>query len=238
MGLSLAEVWKVLLIPLVALALLISLIPVQLTVEFSQQAWQADLRVQVRVLLARWGRTLQISQGIQEQWERFWSRIQPGRDPVAAVAPKRKPRLPAGVLLRVALPPLRYLGRHTRCDRLGVQAEAGGSDAMESALLTGALWSAAGTAIGLLSSLVRLEPEAIGVSIQPHFDAPIFRMQVNCILRLRLGHAIVAGVWLLRRAVGNKVLMAWAKESWRRKGVEGGGRASDPRPDEDGHGKP
>jgi hypothetical protein len=151
--------------------------------------------------------------------------------------PKRPPPPPFRPVMHAVRPPMRYFARRIRFSQWRLRAEIGGFDAMQSALLAGALWSVVGTALGVASTLIRLEPDVPKIVIVPNFNGPTWRLQADWIVHFRLGHAIVAGVWSLVRLLRENELVRWWQESRRRKGVEGSGRKSDSGPDEDGHGK-
>lgn len=230
-----------LLILLMALAgVLIWFLPVEIRVEFRQMAWQADLRVEVKAPLVKvkTGRSVNISDKVLMALVHILRRWRSTGEPVKIPLQKTIRRWPRKKILRVVGRPILYLSRRMRCKKLVFGAVVGGFDAMESALLAGAIWSAVGNGIGLLSQRMQMERRTPMVNVVPSFGGPAWRVQSDCIVRFRLGHAIVAGIWLLRRALREKELVAWARDSWRRKGVEGSGRASDSRPDEDGHGEP
>jgi hypothetical protein len=235
-----AEVWTVLvvLVAVLAIAIPLSFLPLQLQICLRQNALQADVQVQFRLPLVKVARTVSITEKVVMVLDHLLTRWRATGEPVKVPLQKTIRRWPRKKWLRAIRRPLRYLGRRTRCTRLTIAAQVGGADAMESAMLTGFSWAVVGTGLGVFSRMVRLDPATPRVSIVPNYGGPAWRLESDCILRLRLGHAIVAGVWLLRRVLRDKELIAWARDSWRRKGVEGSGRTSDPGPHEDGHGEP
>jgi hypothetical protein len=235
-----AGVWRVLvvLVAVAALAIILGWLPLQLHLHLRQDALQADVDLRIKLFFIKVKRQVSITDRVQMALEHIIKRWRATGEPVKVPLQKTIRRMPRSKIMRTVRRPLRYLGRRTRCTRLAIAAEIGGADAMESAMLAGASWAVVGTALGIFSGMVRLDPGIPRVTIVPNYGGPAFRLDTDCILRLRLGHAIVAGVWLLRRALREKELVAWARDSWRRKGVEGSGRASDSGPDEDGHGEP
>ena len=235
-----AEVWQVLVV-LGILALVAGLIwfwPLQVGIQLHQAGLDATLDVRLRAILLNLHRTVSISEKVEMVLEHIVRRWRETGEPVKVPMQKTIRRSPRGKLLRVLRAPMRYLGKRTRVSRLSVAAEVGGSDAMESALLAGVSWAVVGTGLALVSRRVRLDPSTPRVQIRPNYAGPALRVETDCILRLRLGHAIVAGLWLLRRGLREKELVLWVRDSLRRKGVEDDGRTSDPGPDEDGHGEP
>jgi hypothetical protein len=230
-----------LLVTLVILLAIIALIwffPLQIRLHFTQRAWEAKVELRVKAPLISGGATVDISDKVAMALEHMWKRWRATGEPVKIPLQKTIRRMPRAKLLRIISVPGRYLGRRIRCSRLAIKAEIGGFDAMESALLAGAGWGFVGSALAIVSGYIRLDPATPEIAILPIFAGPAWRVDSDCILRLRLGHAIVAGIWLLRRVMAEREVVAWARDSWRRKGVEDDGRASHSGPDEDGHGEP
>lgn len=223
---------------LLALAVLMGLLPVTAELRFGQQGWQADLTVDLHLVGLRFRRQFDLSHLADQATQHLLQRWRATGEPVDPTLQESVRRMPRRKLLAAALPALRLLGRSTRCTRLWLKAEVGGLDAMESALLAGALWGVSGMVVGALSRWVRLEEPACRVDVIPHFQHPLWRLSAHCILRLRLGKAIAVIVWLLRQELSRKEIIAWMRGSLRRKGETSSGRAPDPRPDEDGHGEP
>lgn len=222
---------------LVAIALWFT--PVRLHISFHQKGWQADLLVELLMPLIKLGRAVDISANVQLALEHMVTRWFATGEPVKVPLQKTVRRLPRRKLLGALGRPIRYLARRSRCQRMVIHGEVGGLDAMESALLAGASWTAIGTALGLSSRWVPMTPAEPVVTIRPNFGGPAWRFSADCIVRFRLGHAMVAGFWILRRVLREKEIVAWARDSWRRKGVESGDeRASDSGADEDRDGKP
>lgn len=222
-----------------AIALIILLLPVRLHLTFRQHGWQAEFEVQTTIGgTVRLGRKVEVSSSIEMAFEHMMKRWEATGEPVKVPLQKTIRRFPLGRAAHAVLGPLRYLRRKIRFRKLHVGVEVGGYDAMQSALLSGVAWSTIGTLLSQLSRLVHLDPALPKVQVAPNFAGPAYRVEVDCIVGYRLGNAIFAGVWLLLRAVRDREIRAWARDSWRRKGVEGSGRASDSGVDEDGHGEP
>jgi hypothetical protein len=218
------------------LALLLS--PVQVTVQYHQQGLKASVEVQVKLLVVTLRKAVDVSHQVAMALEHMLKRWRATGEPVKIPLQKTIRRAPRQKIFRAVLKPMKWLGRRTRCVRFLLAHEVGGSDAMESAMLAGASWSVMGTVLGIFSRFVRMDPGAPRLQVVPNYAAHAWRVETDCILRMRAGHAMFAGVWLLVRVLGNKEIRTWALHSWRRKGVEGSGRTSDPGPDEDGHGEP
>ncbi|HZG71565.1 MAG TPA: DUF2953 domain-containing protein [Chondromyces sp.] len=73
----------------------------------------------------------------------------------------------------------------------------GVKDAAVTGVLTGGLWAVKGSLISLLSHYMKLRriPE---VNITPSFILPITRTEFTCMLQFRIGHAIGAGIKVIR----------------------------------------
>jgi len=73
----------------------------------------------------------------------------------------------------------------------------GVGDAAITGMLTGALWAIKGSIIGMLSHYFRLLDNP-NVSVQPQFQMAISQTSFKCMLQFRIGHAIIAGIKLLK----------------------------------------
>lgn len=225
---------------LLAIALITLLyLPVRVNVTLRQHGWQADIQVEAKIAgMIKLGRKVDLSSLVAQAAEHMMKRWEQKGEPVKVPLQRTVRRFPVRRVMRAVHRPVRYFRRHIQIRRLDLYVEVGGFDAMQSALLSGVSYSLIGTLLAQLSRLVRLDPSVPKVEVVPVFAGPAYRVEVNCIAGYRLGNAIFAGVWLLMRAIRDKEIRAWARDSWRRKGVEGGGRASDTGLDEDGHGEP
>jgi hypothetical protein len=249
----------------ILLALFLLFLPIQIAVQTRQHGLEATVWVQLKLPLLKFSKAVNITDKVRKalqkalkQWRKRRSKkahaanaASPAQGPLAErpVAghpqppppkppqPKRPPPPPIRPVMQAVRPPMRYFARHIRFSQCRLRVGIGGFDAMQSALLAGALWSVVGTVLGVASTLIRLDPDVPKIAIVPNFSGPTWRLQADCIVHFRLGHAIVAGVWALGRLLREKELVRWWQESRRRKGVEGSGRKSDSGPDEDGHGK-
>lgn len=249
-------IWLLPLWLLIALALLLTLIllflPIRIAVQSRQHGVESTVWVQLKLPLLSFSKAINLTDKARQalkqalrQGRKRWRKTDGGaglfqrlkRLRAKRRLPKRPPPPPFGLVMHAVRQPMRYFARRIRFSQWRVRAEIGGFDAMQSALLAGALWSVVGWALGVTSTMIRLEPTVPKIVIVPNFNGPTWRLQADCIVHFRLGHAIVAGVWSLVRLLREKELVRWWRESRRRKGVEGSGRKSDSGPDEDGHGK-
>lgn len=81
----------------------------------------------------------------------------------------------------------------------------GVGDAASTGMLTGALWTIKGSIIGIISHYFRLLDNP-NMSIQPQFQMAISQTSFKCMLQFRIGHAIVAGIKLLKFWKGGRPL--------------------------------
>ncbi|MEH7108197.1 DUF2953 domain-containing protein [Bacillus sp. JJ1764] len=79
----------------------------------------------------------------------------------------------------------------------------GVGDAAHTGIAVGALWAAKGGIVGLLSKFLNLTvmPQ---LSITPHFQAAVIQTQLKCMFQFRIGHAILAGLKLIKFWRGEK----------------------------------
>lgn len=222
---------------LLALAVL-ALLPVHVHLTFAQANLQAALRVEVRAAALRLTRAVSLSERAAGALEQAWHRWRERGNPAPGPVPESAHRMDSGKLAAAAGPGLRYLGRATRCSRLRLRLEVGGSDACESALLAGLGWSGAYILLAQLGRWLRLEQRGVAVAVVPNFQQSLLRTDLDCILSVRLGQAIAAVAMMLHGVMRSREVRAWLRDTWRRKGDRSGDRSPDSGPDEDSHGKP
>lgn len=70
-------------------------------------------------------------------------------------------------------------------------------DAAHTGMIIGALWTAKGSLIGLVSHYILLK-EMPKIIITPHFQQFVSQTHLTCIIQFRVGHAILAGVKLVK----------------------------------------
>lgn len=226
----------VVLICLVLFGLL--LLPVRVALALRQRGWRVELAIDLRYAFIRWRRRIDVSDKVAMALEHMWKRWRAKGEPVQRDLQESVDHLPRRKLLRLIRPALRMLGRATECSRLHLTAEVGGYDAMESALLAGLLWSGGGMLVGAVDRWVRLVPTGVGLTVRPNYQQPICQVDLDCILAVRLGKAMRAMIWLGRQALIRKEIVAWIRDSLRRKGDQSHGRTPDRGPNEGGNGKP
>jgi hypothetical protein len=74
---------------------------------------------------------------------------------------------------------------------------AGIGDAAHTAVLAGAIWSAKGGLIGILSHYMRMMDMPI-LSVTPHFQAAVSQTRFSCMFQFRIGQAMLAGIKLIK----------------------------------------
>lgn len=100
-------------------------------------------------------------------------------------------------MLQWARPAINLIRQKLRFRRLDLFVVVGGLDAFESALLAGVVWTIAGTLGSLLSHIFTLPPGIYRVTVQPNWREPALGLNLDCMVTLRVGHAIWAGVLLV-----------------------------------------
>ncbi|UII57977.1 DUF2953 domain-containing protein [Cytobacillus spongiae] len=70
-------------------------------------------------------------------------------------------------------------------------------DAAYTGMLTGAFWAVKGSIIGALSHYMKLK-KSPKLSITPHFQLPISQTRLTCMIQFRIGHAMLAGIKLVK----------------------------------------
>lgn len=79
----------------------------------------------------------------------------------------------------------------------------GGGEASLTGMLTGAIWAVKGTIVGIISCYFRLKVNP-KLSVQPHFQLPVSQTSFQCMLVFRIGHAMFAGIKLIKYWKGGR----------------------------------
>lgn len=90
----------------------------------------------------------------------------------------------------------RYIRRKVYIKKLKWHTVLGTGDAAATGILIGFLWNAK-TFFSLIAGLVFKTPLVPDLSLIPCFDGAFFRTNFDCILSIRIGHAIIAGAIFL-----------------------------------------
>ncbi|WAA11687.1 DUF2953 domain-containing protein [Fervidibacillus halotolerans] len=87
--------------------------------------------------------------------------------------------------------------KYMRVHQLEWRSAIGMEDAAQTGVFIGLGWTVKGNIIGMISRYTRLKMKP-KVHIQPIFNQNIFETFLRCIVRIRLGYAILAGIQILR----------------------------------------
>ena len=153
-------------------------------------------------------------------------------------APAKKPKKPfrpaallelvrtLAALLRAAIPPLRWLLRHTTLIRLTARLSMGGEDAAEAALSAGRMQGVLHGLLALLRNAVRVPPRAeILLAIAPDYLSDSSEGEVRLAVEIRPALLLAAGSWagirILRTFASRQPAGATAHPADRRKKPNG-----------------
>lgn len=79
----------------------------------------------------------------------------------------------------------------------------GVGDAAATGMLTGAFWAIKGSIIGIISHFMKLSTMP-SMSINPQFQFALSQTSISCIFYFRIGHAMLAGIKLLKYWKGGR----------------------------------
>ncbi|SFE67933.1 DUF2953 domain-containing protein [Alteribacillus iranensis] len=102
----------------------------------------------------------------------------------------------------------RLLGK-MKLEKLEWRSEIGTGDAAWAGILTGMLWSTKSMVAGVGSSCMKMKCSP-ALDVLPHFNKAIFNTEFKCIVAFKLGHAIIAGLSVLRQLNGS-MFSLWRK---------------------------
>lgn len=87
--------------------------------------------------------------------------------------------------------------KRIRISKFVWQTRFGTGDAAQTGLLAGFIWAAKGNLLGLLSSmfLFSAKPQ---LHVQPLFQGTVLDVNIQCMIHLRMGQAILTGIRMLR----------------------------------------
>lgn len=89
------------------------------------------------------------------------------------------------------------------------KSQVGISDAAWAGILSGMLWSVKGTFAGVIAAFFKLKCEPV-LHVQPDFKKTVFQTEFSCIVGFKLGHAIIAGIRVLKQLNGS-MFSLWKK---------------------------
>lgn len=224
---------------IVTLILLITLylirIRVELSAELSRGPESAPVHLEVRGPLFKFSRRADLVESLETAVDHIVARWKGTGEPVSPSVQKTVKRIPRKELKESAGPPLRYLG-HRMQFTIDLSARVGGDDAAESAILAGLTWSVLGSGLGVASQWVPSILRTPRIRVIPDYEKPALQFDLHCIARFRAVHAIIMAVWLSLRVARRPEVLAWFRDSLRRKGDTGKNGTPNPGPDENGHG--
>lgn len=76
-------------------------------------------------------------------------------------------------------------------------------NAAHTGILTGACWAVKGGFIGLVGNFMHMEKRPV-VTITPNFQQLISQTRLTCMLQFRIGHAMLAGIKLIKNSKGGR----------------------------------
>lgn len=85
--------------------------------------------------------------------------------------------------------PVNYISKNTSISSLLCHTEIGVEDAGQTALITGIMWSVKSSLIALLSKNYGLNK--LSIDVVPNYKHKIFKTNIDCIFKMKLGHIIV-----------------------------------------------
>lgn len=88
----------------------------------------------------------------------------------------------------------------------------GAGDAMWTALAVGSYWALTGSLVGFVSRIMRLECEP-AIAVEPDYEQARYDTSMECIVRMRIGYAILAALQL---AIRFRIRRRDGAPSWRR----------------------
>jgi hypothetical protein len=102
--------------------------------------------------------------------------------------------------------PFRGLLRGVHIEQCQVNALVGTGDVVLTGVVNGSMWGIVSSLVGRMTYLCQFDAPP-DVSIQPDFQRPFFETRIDCIARVRAGHAMLAGirlalVWRRRKTNG------------------------------------
>jgi hypothetical protein len=86
---------------------------------------------------------------------------------------------------------------HVHITRFEWHSQLGTGDAATTGMIIGPGWTIKGSAVGIISSYMKLKSRP-SLSIEPNFNQMSSKTMLSCMLHFRTGHAIVAGLRLLK----------------------------------------
>jgi len=93
----------------------------------------------------------------------------------------------------------KYLLSKTRISNLSLNLELGTGDAAQTAIISGAIAFTFSSIQSYIINRYSLSTQALRVF--PYFNRRVFNMDLDCIIHLRIGHIIIAGIKIIGRKI-------------------------------------
>lgn len=87
---------------------------------------------------------------------------------------------------------------HVRCTRLYWNTRLGFGDAPDTAIGTGVVWGLKTSLLGYAFKFIRLDTKPT-LNVVPQYHENLFTTEIKCLLQIRLGYALAAGLFFLIR---------------------------------------
>ncbi|WP_096202677.1 DUF2953 domain-containing protein [Bacillus sp. FJAT-45350] len=104
----------------------------------------------------------------------------------------------------------RFLG-HITVHKFEWKSLIGVSDASHTGIVAGVVWSLKGGIVGIVGNYMKIKEKPI-IMIQPHFQAMISKTDLKCIISFRIGHAIKAGLLIVKHWKRRPIHLKTAEE--------------------------
>ena len=76
-------------------------------------------------------------------------------------------------------------------------------DAASTGMISGAIWTVKGGVVGLISNFLKLQAVPI-MTVTPQFQLVVSHIAFSCMIQFRIGHAMLAGIKILKYWKGGK----------------------------------
>ncbi len=114
---------------------------------------------------------------------------------------------------------LKHISHYLILQRLDWKSCCSTGDAMYTGLLTGAIWSIKGIAVGLLNNWIKMKQLNLKVEPDFNFINPRLKSEITGIFKIRLVHIIAIAylmlVWIVRGYYNGNSIRKWNRSSYR-----------------------
>lgn len=116
---------------------------------------------------------------------------------------KGKGRFLSKIHMKRSYSTLKKILTHVKCTHFEWRTRVGLHDASKTAVLVGLLWSLKSSLVGLICNLIRMKSSP-NLAVIPLYNQNVFFTEGKCIVKIRFGYAMFAGILLLIRSVNVK----------------------------------